>query len=425
MSKGNAIKNDIAVLRDVVKHYLEICRRDSQNERRELWRKHNSLIRTRPLVLVQCNWGARNETPAMDLRCVDPFFQWHEKLLRWEIYQDTIGDDCIFEPWITQAAKLVTPLEPPADALPDGVNDGLWGVRGRYTPAPQQGGAWKYDPPIRELKDVAKLIRPRHLIDEEATRHAEQRLQDAVGDLIAINVRRAPAWSGCAADISTHLGYLRGLDQIMLDMLDNPQWLHGLLAFMRDGILEAQAEAEVKGDWRLCDHENQAMPYAQELPSPAANSKPVARKQLWVFMSAQEFTLVSPEMHDEFMLRYQLPIIEKFGLCAYGCCEDLTKKIDMLRKIPNLRRIAVTPWADVGKCAEHIRQNYVLSWRPNPAMVSYGFDAAHIRKTVEEALNASKGCHVDITLKDIETVGNDPWRLKEWVRIVRDVADEF
>ena len=47
-------------------------------------------------------------------------------------------------------------------------------------------------------------------------------------------------------------------------------------------------------------------------------------------------------MHEEFLFRYQLPIMEQAGLVAYGCCEDLTCKIDMLRQIPNLRRIAVS-----------------------------------------------------------------------------------
>ena len=55
--------------------------------------------------------------------------------------------------------------------------------------------------------------------------------------------------------------------------------------------------------------------------------------------------------------------------------EDLTNKIDMLRTIPNLRRIAVSPFANVRRCAEQIGTDYVMSYRPSPAdMVSYGFN---------------------------------------------------
>jgi hypothetical protein len=167
------------------------------------------------------------------------------------------------------------------------------------------------------------------------------------------------------------------------------------------------------------------MPYAEELPDPSGDGKPVTRGRLWVFCAAQELTLVSPRMHDEFMLRYQLPIIAKFGLSAYGCCEDLTHKIGMLRQIPNLRRIAVAPRANVRRCAEQIGQDYVLSYRPNPAeMVCCGFAPDHVRKVVADALEAADGCHVDITLKDIQTVQGQPQRLREWVRVVRAAVHE-
>jgi hypothetical protein len=229
-------------------------------------------------------------------------------------------------------------------------------------------------------------------------------------------------WGG---DISTILGHLRGIEHFMLDMMDNPEWLHRLVKFLSDSIIDVHAQAETAGDWGLSDHENQAMPYAEELPDLAANSFGIKRKQLWGYMAAQEFTAVSPGMHEEFLLQYQLPILEKFGLVSYGCCEDLTNKIDMLRKIPNLRRIAVSPFADVAKCAEQIGGDYVVSYRPSPAdMVSYGWNEERIRKILVHDLTVCRDCHVDITLKDVETVERDPERVRRWVAITREVIDQ-
>jgi hypothetical protein len=68
------------------------------------------------------------------------------------------------------------------------------------------------------------------------------------------------------------------------------------------------------------------MTYSMELRDPEANSGPVTRNKLWGYFAAQEFALISPEMHEEFMLNYQLPIMKNFGLTAYGCCEDLTRR---------------------------------------------------------------------------------------------------
>lgn len=398
---------DLRVVRELAKQYVEVCNEEVQAERRDLWRKHNSLIRTRPPIYVR-GWPGSEIPEVGPPRCEDPLMRTHERWLRTMLYQETIGDDYIFEPWLTVQATRVTPPE------------GIWELKINRIHSPEAIGTWMYDPPIKTLDDARQMVSPHHVIDEESTARNVSRLRDAVGDIIEVNVDRAPEYTVWNADISTQLAYLRGLEQVMWDTVDNPEWLHGVLAFMRDGIMTTHAEAEAAGDWGLANSYNQAMPYAEELPDPRANAS-AGRDQLWWYVAAQEFTLVSPAMHDEFMLRYQLPIAQEFGLVAYGCCEDLSEKIDILRKIPNLRRIAVAPRANVRRCAEQIGQDYVFSYRPNPAeMVCCGFDPDHIRKVIRTAMRDAAGCHVDITLKDIQTVENHPERLREWVRIVRE-----
>ncbi len=412
--KPRSRPRDVEILRELAKRLAEIAAKDVQNERRRLWRDHNSLVRTRPLIYVR--WFAcSDEITQPELECEDPFYRGHEKALRDAIFQDSLGDDFIIEPWITQGASYVLPEK------------GHWGLEVKRERTGQKGGAFRVIPPIRDFDDMKGLVKPRHVIDEEETARNVERLRDAVADTIEVNVDRGPFWRYWPADISTDLAYLRGLEQIMWDMTDDPERLHELLAFMCDGVLAAQEEAEAAGDWSLSDHQNQSMPYARELEDPRANSGAVKRKDLWVFMASQELTLVSPEMHYEFMLQYQMRIMEHFGLSAYGCCEDLTNKIDMVRRIPNLRRIAVTPRADVRRSAEQIGGDYVCSWRPNPAeTVCCGFDADRVRELVKEATDAfeSNGCHFDVCLKDIETVENEPERLREFVRIVREVTGD-
>jgi hypothetical protein len=128
-------------------------------------------------------------------------------------------------------------------------------------------------------------------------------------------------------------------------------------------------------------------------------------------------------MHDEFMLQYQIPICELFGLVHYGCCEDLTRKIDILRQIPNLRRIAVTPWADAARCAEQIGPAYCVSWRSSPSdTVCCGFDPGRVRRIIREGLAAfcRNGCPVEINLKDVKTVQGEPNRLRRFAAICRE-----
>ena len=212
---------------------------------------------------------------------------------------------------------------------------------------------------------------------------------------------------------------------MLLDMMDSPDELHRLLAFMRDGVIKAQQEAEDAGDWGLCDWSTQVMPYTKELADPRPNVS-AKRGEIWGYFAAQEFAGVSPALHEEFLLRYQMPIMEKFGIVAYGCCEDLTLKIDMLRKVPNLRRIAITPFANVKRCAEQIGPDYICSYRPNPAMLAVEFDEAWIGKVLRDdfAWFRAHGCYVDLCLKDVSTVGGDASRLVRFTELAKRIAEE-
>ncbi|MFW5799010.1 MAG: hypothetical protein ACOCXX_05070 [Planctomycetota bacterium] len=403
---------DVDVIRDLAKQFAEAVADPRYDELRELWRAHNSLEPTRPLIYTR--WDACwTEVIEPHLVCTDEFCRAYERQLRAELFRHSLSDDFIVEPWVTMRAAFVPRGESP------------WGPRYGRIPTTEKGGSWKFDPPIKQLGDIDKLVVPEHKIDEDETARQYDKLSDLLDGIVPIQVDRTPYYIGFGGDISTAIVYLRGLEQLMWDMADNPEWLHGLLGFMRDGILKAQAEAERQGHFQLHSHTNQAMPYSRELDDPVLDSPPVTRDKLWCYMAAQEFTLISPAMHDEFLLQYQLPIMAPYGLVAYGCCEDLTKKIDMLRKVPNLRRVAVTPVADVPKCAEQIGTDYVMSWRPNPSqMVCCGMDEELIRRITTDALQATRGQHIDITLKDVQTVEGDPTRLKRWVDITRECIDK-
>lgn len=402
--------DDVQTLRELAHRYAEAAADPVQDERRDLWRRHNALQPTRPLIYLRGGrcWSEVDEVSR--LRCTEPLLAGVERQMRQALFRHTCGDDGIIEPWITIRASYKV---------------AGWGMDiERHRPA-EAKGSWKHDPPIRDEADIDKLLSPTHEIDESATAQRAERLAEAIGDIVPIHVDRAPFYRVWSGDLASDLGHLRGIEQFMYDMMDRPKWLHRLLAHFRDGILRAHAQAEEAGDWSLAEHENQAEPYAADLEDPDPNVTGVSRDRLWVYMAAQEYELISPSMHDEFLLQYQLPILSAFGLSAYGCCENLTDKIDMLRQVPNLRRIAAAPRADLARFAEQVGTDYVISWRPNPAeTVSIGFDADRIVRDTRRACEICRGLHWDITLKDVDTVQDDPRRLGQWVDIVRRIIEE-
>ena len=190
-------------------------------------------------------------------------------------------------------------------------------------------------------------------------------------------------------------------------------------------LMPNQEEAEKAGDFSLTSQYNQAMSYTEEFEQPIPNAGSRKRNELWGFCAAQEYTLISPAFHDEFLLKYQIPIMAHYGLVHYGCCEDLTRKIDMLRQVPNLRSIAVTPRADVKKCADQIGKDYVISWRPNPAtMVCANWDPDRVERIIREGADACRDGIFHISLKDIETVEGEPERLQRWTQLVRTIVED-
>jgi hypothetical protein len=163
----------------------------------------------------------------------------------------------------------------------------------------------------------------------------------------------------------------------------------------------------------------------RDLPAAGYKGGPVTRKDIWGRGAAQIFASVSKEMHEEFDINYMKETVGQCGQVYYGCCEPLDRKIDIVEKIPNLRKISITPWADVDHAAEVIGKRYVLAVKPNPAAVAVAkTDPKELRKEIGRILAAVErhGCSCDIVLKDISTCGHRPENLFEWEKIVMEMV---
>ena len=132
-------------------------------------------------------------------------------------------------------------------------------------------------------------------------------------------------------------------------------------------------------------------------------------------------------MHEEFEINYVRPLAERFGLTYYGCCEPLDDRIDKLKKIGNLRKVGCSPWASVNSTAEQLGPDYVLSKKPNPALVAGELDEDAVRREISETAEACLryNCPCEFVLKDISTVGYRIQNLTRWNEIAQDVLDEY
>jgi len=138
---------------------------------------------------------------------------------------------------------------------------------------------------------------------------------------------------------------------------------------------------------------------------------------------AQIFSSVSPAMHKEFWLDYAESWFARFGLGYYGYCEPLHHKIHLIRVLPNVRKISMSPFVVAG--AEAIACDYVFSRKPSPALLAVEqWDGNAVRDDLRQTMDACErnGCPLELILKDISTVRYEPQRLWEWNDIARELT---
>ncbi len=215
-----------------------------------------------------------------------------------------------------------------------------------------------------------------------------------------------------------------GADDFYYLLMDEPELMHKAADRM---VKICQSLIDQLTQLKLFDTFEQTVhctgAYTEELPQDKTEN--IVPKDLWTFGLAQMLGSVSPEMYDEFEIEHVKPLLEQFGLVYYGCCDPLHDKIDYVRKIPNVRKISMSPWADLKVGAEAMAGDFVISRKPNPSyLAGSSFDGEVIRKELEETREIAKatGATCEFILKDVSTVKYHPERLNQWNEIAMQTA---
>ena len=405
-----------ALLRELATRVAEIAADPVMEERKRLWIKLNGLQAERPMIITETG-GVMDEVIPLDtLTCESEWARGMERGLRNKIfYFEQIGDDTIMLPRVTYGHVVHGSGYGVEEVVHRG-NDGAG------------HGSYVWDAPLKKLpEDLEKLHFRTFRYDAEATRREKERLEDVFGGILEV-VNRSGFWwtQGLTWDAIRMIG----LEGLMLAMYDQPEGLHALMAFLRDEHLQRLAWFENAGLLTLNNEDDYVgsggCGYTDALPQPDyVPGAPARIKDLWGLSESQETVGVSPDLFAEFIFPYQLPIISRFGCSCYGCCEPIDSRWHIVKQIPNLRRVSVSPWSNPAKMAEYLGTNYIYSRKPNPSLISTEqWDEAVIRQELRETLSVTKGLNVELVMKDVHTLVNQPDRLGRWVRIAREVIDE-
>jgi hypothetical protein len=410
---------DRQIVRDLAKRVAEIAADPVMDERRQLWTEHNSLRPKRPMMLIFPEGAWVELIPTKNLQCEGDRARAVEMRLRQTIYTyEHFQDDTVVEKeWLA------------SEWWKQGFfRDTGWGIEIERHEQPEARGAYAFKPVIRDSADLKDLHFPEVIYDEAAHNQAVEEMYDLFGEILEVKRTGVKHISFHMMMICT--GWL-GLENIMYDLIDRPDFVHEVMTFLEAGHQKWLDQLEEMNLLSLnTDNTYQSTGgngYTTELPAPGFDPQWVRTIDMWSSSESQEFQVVSPKMHTEFALQYEKRLLARFGLNGYGCCEDLGNKLDDIFTIPNIRRISISPFADVDACAPQLKGDYIFSWKPHPAHLVGQFDKERIRGYLRRTLELARqhGNVLEIILKDTHTCEHHPERFDRWTQICRELIDEF
>jgi hypothetical protein len=411
-------RRDKDVLRRLAEELAPIAVLPVHREKARLWQKLNDLQSERPMVWInEIPWHEMNVDNELTLLTEHPWARDQERELRRTLYQwrhlpgDMIVSDFLACPLAVHSTDFGI-IEDVDVVKTDDASD----IVSRH-----------YHIQIRDFADLEKIKMPVVTHNEVATQYRYQAMCDVLGDIMPVRkLGQTHIWF-------TPWDYLCrwwGIQEAMLDLIERPDLVNAAVERMVDAWM-VELDQFVALNALALDCNNTRVGsggygYTRELPGADFDPNYVRPHNMWGCSNAQVFSEVSPQMHWEFAMRHDLRWLERWALTYYGCCEPLHQKIDLLRKIPNLRKLSASPRCDSQRVVREVGTDYVLSRKPNPAILAEDdWQPQRARQETAEFLEVARGCHVELIMKDISTVRYQPQRLWEWAAIAMEVAEEF
>ncbi len=410
-------RQDINRLRELGRQKHEAANLPEMQERKKRWQSANDLQMTIPPIYVNEICWSEIQSDELALHCTHPFARELEEFLLQELYcfnhdlGDIIVDDFIENPLVVYDSGFG--IDEEVDIKSTEYNNDIVSRHFHIL--------------IATMDDIEKIREPEVLVDHERTRQYGELMEEIFGGIIEI---RTIGSRGLWFTPWDYLIRVMGVNETLENLYLEPEFV----------------EATVK---RYCDMAMVRMQKYRELGIWASNNAPVRvgsggygiisalddpdkhlmhcpTQQMWGCGNAQIFSGVSPAMHWQFSLQYEMEWLRQFRVTYYGCCEPLSGKMDIMDRIPNLRKVSVSPWSNVEAAAERCRGKYVMSCKPSPAIFAeQSFDEGEAKRNIEHILNATKGCSIELVMKDISTLHFRPEILWRWANIARETISEY
>lgn len=408
-------KVQIDTLRKLGARLMEAAQTARMAQVREGWKKLNAMHADRPMITIdQLPWNELEIDDSLTCVCDDPFWNKCELEMRRTLFKyDHFRADMIIPPYFT-VSKVVSGIHDmgvSADADHAVFEKGN-SVVGQY-----------YHDKLSTDEDVEKLKPAPIVYDEALTMQRFEEAKAVFEGVMPVVLNGV----GMCNDLWDKIATLRGVEEPLYDLVDRPEFIHKIMTKLTDGYLWQLDQLESRG---LLGADQQYIhctgALTDELPKPGFNPDHVRSCDIWTYGLAQMLSTVSPDMFDEFEIEYARRWTARFGLAYYGCCDPLDHKMKQVRRLPNVRKVSMSPWTNCDIGAAAIAGDYVFSSKPSPALLAgmtWEPEAVRDSLTKIKAACERNNCCVEFILKDVSTIRHDINRLIEWEKIARKVAN--
>jgi len=402
------------ILRSLASDVAEIAALPAHREKAGLWQKLNDLDSARPMVWInEICWNEMNVNDELTLRCENRWARDQEQELRRLIYQwrhlpaDMVVNDYLACPLAVHSTDFGI-IEDVDVVKTDDTND----VVSRH-----------FNVQIKDPEDLEKIKMPVIRHNRKATDIRYEAMRGLYDGIMPVKkVGQTHIWF-------TPWDYLIrwwGIEEAMMDMIDRPDFVHAAVDRMVDAWM-VELDQFVEQNLLSTDCDNTRIGsggygFTNRLPGDDFDPEHVKPHNMWGCSNAQIFSEVSPSMHWDFAIEHDMRWLERWGMTYYGCCEPLDGKMEILRRIRNLRKISISPWCNSERAVSEIGADYVMSRKPSPAILAEDhWHPERAREDIRRFLDFAGGkCHIELIMKDISTVRYEPQRLWEWSRIAME-----
>ncbi|MCL2163081.1 MAG: hypothetical protein FWH55_01535 [Oscillospiraceae bacterium] len=437
--------NDKARMSTLATEWMKIANSSEMQELKEKWRDINDLKSNVPVVRTSA-FALPGFVKDNELLCEDPKLRLVEKNMFGLLKQyHIIKDDMVIEPY------LRIPWEIYCTEL--GVD-----VAVKYS-SNNNGDelAYAFENPIRDPDDIQKLRKRRFFVDREKPLEFQEKLDTALSNAMPVKVGNISFTNGASffqmqtvkdsfnsnkeainssstgilvgnnyCGVTVELFMLLGYERLMYWLYDEPEAIHAIMAYLTEDrialyqFLEKEQLLDFNTDNQFVGSVNYG--YCSELP-PVETKRPAMLKDVWGWCEAQETVVLSPEMYGEFVAPYMGRMGSMFGRVAYGCCERLDDRYDIITKeVPNVKMLCVTRWNDLKSLAEQCEGKQAFFRKLAPEYISGAKPSwESFEDDVRNTYEATRGKNTMLIFEDLYDVNHDWKRLRDAVIRAREI----